>query len=134
MASLIDKAYEVAQKNFVKKEFTFNDLWKLVVKDENFNKKDAQELIGAFYTDLIQDTRFVYVGDQKWLIKSMMLHDEWAKLSETLHNQQEYLEEGYEHVKVQVEVDESSPEISNEGEESSLIDDNIIVDSTEEEN
>lgn len=64
----------------------------------------------------------------------MMLHDEWAKLSETLHNQQEYLEEGYEHVKVQVEVDESSPEISNEGEESSLIDDNIIVDSTEEEN
>ncbi|SYV95524.1 Uncharacterised protein [Mycoplasmoides gallisepticum] len=37
-------------------------------------------------------------------------------------------------MKVQVEVDESSPEISNEGEESSLIDDNIIVDSTEEEN
>ncbi|QZX49116.1 DNA-directed RNA polymerase subunit delta [Mycoplasma sp. E35C] len=134
MASLIDKAYEVAQKNFKQKGFSFNDLWKLVAKEENLNKKDSQDLMGAFYTDLIQDTRFLYIGDYKWLIKSMMLHEERDKALDTLYNRQEYLEEGYEHIKVEVEVDESAPEISNEDEGSSSIDDNIIVDSTEDEN
>ena len=74
--SLINIAYDISKKEYQNKDFTFNDLWKKVIKFAHLNSDESLEEIGNFYSDIMQDPRFIYTGNNKWQLK------EYVSLSE----------------------------------------------------
>lgn len=97
---LIDKAYEIAKKEFSGQQFEFSKLWSKLLTAARIKKNDAEELIGEFYTDLTQDTRFILCdrNKQKWCLSEFNL-DKCEKnyIEETLYglnadDEEEYLE------------------------------------------
>lgn len=118
MSDLIDKAYEIAVKEFKNKPFAFNRLWNELTKTEKISNQDKPKLIGGFYVDLLQDPRFVHVGDRNWRLRSTMKYEEWDKITQLMYGVKEYYEEGYEDLveKQQEEktTEEIGPDMSNE--------------------
>ena len=66
--SKLEIAYEyVEAKN---KVFTFKEIWKHVCKAKGLSEEEASKQVSVFYTTLLQDGRFVSVGDGKFDLKS----------------------------------------------------------------
>ena len=57
---LNDVAYDIALKQFRDKTFSFNDLWLKVVSVSRIKKTEADEQVGEFYAEIMQDPRFIY--------------------------------------------------------------------------
>lgn len=116
MSKLIDQAFSIAQTQFKNKPFDFTVLWNEVAKKNKISKDQEAELIGSFYVDLLQDLRFVHVGERKWRLRETMKYEEWDKISQSMFGIKEYYEEGYENIEVQKEVEDefSGPNMSNE--------------------
>ena len=82
---IITLAYELALKNYKNKSFTFMQIWKDLVKKCKFDEEE-QKNISQFYVDLLQDKRFIFVGNKKWKIREFLKHDEIVKLENALYD------------------------------------------------
>lgn len=77
---LMDIAYEAAKEHFGKLSFNFATLWaKTWSKAKAFKKDSIENWIGAFYTELLIDPRFVYVGTHKWRLREFMDYGEYLR-------------------------------------------------------
>jgi DNA-directed RNA polymerase delta subunit len=65
LSKINEKAYQLAEKHFGKKSFTFNELFNLVSKEEGLKTEDKDELVSDFYNSILKDVRFLYVGNGK---------------------------------------------------------------------
>ncbi|WP_078556186.1 DNA-directed RNA polymerase subunit delta [Bacillus alkalicellulosilyticus] len=66
--SMIEIAYEVMKEE--KNPFTYNDLLKRVADLKGMSNEDVTNRIGALYTDLNIDGRFLCVGANTWGLRS----------------------------------------------------------------
>lgn len=91
---LIDIVYDNVKKNYENKQFPFSAIWKTLVKDAKLSAEEQRNEIGNLYVDILQDTRFVYVGNQKWRLREYLTQDEIANLQYKLYDfQQEALDD-----------------------------------------
>ena len=121
MKNLLDEAYSFVKAEYQDKPFTFSQLWKNVVKRTNLNNKEAKEQIGDFFSDLLEDVRFVHLGKQKWALREYLKYEEWDAISKSMFGTKEYFEEGYENYQPENIEDEAELEISDEKDELSNI-------------
>jgi DNA-directed RNA polymerase delta subunit len=61
----IDLLYDLVKEEYKSKPFNFNAVYKALIKDIKLSKKEQETEIGSLYTDLLQDKRFVYIGDKQ---------------------------------------------------------------------
>ena len=111
---LNDVAYDIALKQFRNKTFSFNELWSKVVSAGRIKKAEADEQIGEFYAEIMQDPRFIYCKNNTWKLKDFLSVND-AKNSESfLYNStaDEVYEEGYENVPKA--VDENEEELTED--------------------
>lgn len=116
MNNLIDQAYTIAQTQFKNRSFDFNTLWKEIVKHYKITKEEEPKIIGDFYTQLLQDFRFVHIGDRKWRLRETIKYSELDKISQSMFSGKEYYEEGYENFVPEKNENEELPTVhmSNE--------------------
>ena len=107
---LNDVAYDIALKQFRDKTFSFNDLWLKVVSVSRIKKAEADEQVGEFYAEIMQDPRFVYCKDNTWKLKDFLSINDAKNLEIFLYNNNAYdvYEEGYENVKKSVDENEET--------------------------
>lgn len=107
---LNDVAYDIALKQFRDKTFSFNDLWLKVVSVSRIKKTEADEQVGEFYAEIMQDPRFVYCKDNTWKLKDFLSINDAKNLEIFLYNNNAYdvYEEGYENVKKSVDENEET--------------------------
>ncbi len=99
---LSDIAYDIALKQFGKKTFSFKELWTKVVSVNRIKKAEAEELIGEFYAEIMQDPRFRYCANNTWKLVDFMSVEEIKNTENLLYNNNftnDVYEEGYEQVK-----------------------------------
>ncbi|MCF0217496.1 MAG: DNA-directed RNA polymerase subunit delta [Malacoplasma sp.] len=89
---LIEKAYDCAKKNFGKSHFTYKELFNALSKQE----KNIDDLEADLYIELLQDTRFLSLGKQKWSLKEFFTSTEINKITSSMFGLDEYYEEGIE--------------------------------------
>ena len=107
---LNDVAYDIALKQFRDKTFSFNDLWLKVVSVSRIKKTEADEQVGEFYAEIMQDPRFVYCKDNTWKLKDFLSINDAKNLEIFLYNNNAYdvYEEGYENAKKSVDENEET--------------------------
>ena len=66
--SLLEVGFEIITKNEVK--MSFADLYAAVGKELSMTEEEMNDRIGAFYTDLTLDGRFVALPDNTWDLRS----------------------------------------------------------------
>lgn len=72
--SMTDVAHNVLTKR--KKGVEFNKLWSEVSDTLGFDTTVQQRKIAQFYTELMLDTRFASLEDNKWDLRSRHLYNE----------------------------------------------------------
>ncbi|MEG0077171.1 DNA-directed RNA polymerase subunit delta [Anaerorhabdus sp.] len=72
--SMTDVAHNVLTKK--KKGIEFNKLWGEVSDTLGFDTTMQQRKIAQFYTELMLDTRFASLADNKWDLRSRHLYNE----------------------------------------------------------
>lgn len=85
---LIDKTYVLAKKEFNDAQFTTSQLWKAISKQENLSSDKDQYV--TFYVDLLQDPRFVAIGNDKWKLRDYVSKEEFGRLSNSKYSNVEY--------------------------------------------
>ncbi|MBQ4209329.1 DNA-directed RNA polymerase subunit delta [bacterium] len=48
--------------------------------------EEEQKNISQFYVDMLQDKRFIFIGNRKWKIREFLKHDEIVKLENALYD------------------------------------------------
>lgn len=86
---IIDKSYILAKNEFDSNEFTTSQLWKLISKKEKL-ENNADDSYINFYVDLLQDPRFVAIGNDKWKLREFVTISEFNKLSNSKYSNVEY--------------------------------------------
>ncbi|MDE6472869.1 MAG: DNA-directed RNA polymerase subunit delta [Ureaplasma sp.] len=90
-------AYEIAKKDFKNKEFNFNDLVNKIIDKAEISKTEFNDQIGDFYTNLLQDVRFVFLGNNQWTLKENLKVAEYQIKMNSLYDfEQNDLVEDYE--------------------------------------
>ena len=110
---LSDIAYDIAIKEFKNKTFSFKDLWSKIVSASRMKKTDANDQIGEFYAEIMQDPRFIYCKNNNWKLKEFLSINDIKNTQNTLYNSvcsDDFYEEGYEQVSQNVDENE---EINN---------------------
>ena len=110
---LSDIAYDIAIKEFKNKTFSFKDLWSKIVSASRMKKTDANDQIGEFYAEIMQDPRFIYCKNNNWKLKEFLSINDIKNTQNTLYNSvcsDDFYEEGYEQVGQNVDENE---EINN---------------------
>ncbi len=72
--SMTDIAYEMLSKR--KRAVPFQKIWEEVCKKMNFDEEKAKKKIASFYSDLMLDTRFTSMTDNKWDLSARHTFDE----------------------------------------------------------
>ena len=75
--SMVDIAFEALSKG--KEPMTFSKLWEQVVSELGFNESKAEKKISTFYTDMMLDSRFASLEDNKWDLRIRRKYDEVHK-------------------------------------------------------
>lgn len=122
---LMEIAHQVAKKEFKNKSFSFQQLWSLVWKKAiQFKNEKVEDWIGVFYTDLVQDKRFLIAGSNEWLLAEYVKIEDAEKIARKMYydEKSEVYEEGFEDYK----PEENSPEWDDEA-------DGVISDITQDE-
>lgn len=83
---LIDIAYEIASKKLKSKQFSFRELFKLIVEKHPEHKNN----VGDLYVDLINDTRFLSTGKDKWTLTEYLKYDDIQKISSSMFGLDKY--------------------------------------------
>lgn len=82
---IITLAYELAKTKYKNKSFTFEQLWSDLVKKAKLDK-DEQKIAGYVYTCLLQDHRFIFIGNREWKIREFLTLDEQAASIHALYD------------------------------------------------
>ncbi|AAF31011.1 DNA-directed RNA polymerase subunit delta [Ureaplasma parvum] len=84
---LVDIAYNAIKNNKIynKKPFTFDDIINEIVKNSNVNLVEVNSQLGVLYTTLIQDTRFISIGDLEWNLRERLSLDEITKINNAMY-------------------------------------------------
>ena len=61
-------------------------LWKKVIKFAHLNSDEALEEIGNFYSDIMQDPRFIYTGNNRWQLKEYVSLSEIDKMQSRMYD------------------------------------------------
>ena len=72
---IITLAYEMAKVKYGKKPFSFKQLWVDLIKKIKLDK-DEQKMVSNVYVALLQDNRFIFIGNNLWKIKEFLTYDE----------------------------------------------------------
>lgn len=107
---LSDVAYDIAIKEFKNKTFSFKDLWSKIISASRMKKTDANNQIGEFYAEIMQDPRFVYCKNNNWRLKEFLSINDIKNTQNILYSSgysDDFYEEGYE----------QTPKNTNENEE-----------------
>ncbi len=83
---LIDVAYEIASKKLKSKQFSFRELFKLIIEKHPEYKND----VGDLYIELINDTRFLSTGRDKWTLTEYLKYDDIQKISSSMFGLDKY--------------------------------------------
>lgn len=91
--AIISNIYDLAKEKYGKKPFTFEQLWKELVKKLKLDK-DEQAQVGHVYSSMLQDHRFIFSGNNQWKLREYLTLEEQADLSNALYDfKQEEIEE-----------------------------------------
>lgn len=82
---IITLAYELAKTKYKNKPFTFQQLWTDLIKKAKLDK-DEQKNVGHVYTCMLQDHRFIFIGNHQWKVREFLKEDEQAALSHALYD------------------------------------------------
>jgi DNA-directed RNA polymerase subunit delta len=66
--SLLDIAYDYISS--LDNPCTFNDLWSHIVSEANLSNEESTNKVARFYTNLMLDGRFVFLGDNLWDLRT----------------------------------------------------------------
>ncbi len=83
---LIDIAYDIASKKLKSKQFSFRELFKLIIEKHPEYKND----VGDLYIELINDTRFLSTGKDKWTLTEYLKFDDIQKISSSMFGLDKY--------------------------------------------
>lgn len=83
--AIISNIYDLAKDKYGKKPFTFQQLWKELVKKLKLDK-DEQAQVGHVYSSMLQDHRFIFAGNNEWKLREYLTLDEQAQLSNALYD------------------------------------------------
>lgn len=87
---LIDLAYEVTEEIFAKNSKIQNVNLKTIVdalkKKFNIDSKIIDNNIGSFYVELLQDNRFVFLGNDQWTLKYKITNEFYKRNQNSLYN------------------------------------------------
>ena len=83
---LVDIAYEQSKTKFEKKQFTFNNLWATLVKNAKLTEQEQKENMGSLYVDILQDPRFIFLGNNTWKLREFLTREEIAMLENSLYD------------------------------------------------
>lgn len=87
---LIDIAYEIMSENLSNSKnittINFKTIVDEVKKNPNINKSELDSNIGAFYVDLLQDNRFVFMGNDQWTLKEKISNEQYKRNQNSLYN------------------------------------------------
>ena len=90
---LITLAYELAKTKYKDKPFTFEKLWTELIKKAKLDK-DEQAIVGHVYTCMLQDHRFIFIGNSQWRVREFLNEEEIAALNHAMYDfKQEIAEE-----------------------------------------
>ncbi len=67
-----DIAYEVAKEEFGDKVFSFNQLWSKTASRIKTPTKQQATVKGELYSEIMQDTNFLYIGKQNWKLREFV--------------------------------------------------------------
>lgn len=98
---LSDVAYDIAVKEFKNKTFSFKDLWSKIVSISRMKKAEANDQIGEFYAEIMQDPRFIYCKNNNWKLKEFLSINDVKNTQNMLYSSgysDDLYEEGYEQV------------------------------------
>lgn len=82
---IITLAYELAKTKYKNKPFTFEQLWADLVKKARLDAEE-QKIVGHVYTCMLQDHRFIFIGNHEWKIREFLTEAEQAALSHALYD------------------------------------------------
>lgn len=88
---LVDLGYEYAVDFFKKSQkenlaLDFNKICKGVKKLGKFSDEEFDQILGSFYADLLQDNRFVFLGNDQWTLKDLIPIEQYRKNQNSLYN------------------------------------------------
>ncbi|XQP55832.1 MAG: DNA-directed RNA polymerase subunit delta [Mycoplasmoidaceae bacterium] len=82
---IITLAYELAKTKYHNKPFTFEQLWADLIKKARLDAEE-QKIVGHVYTCMLQDHRFIFIGNHQWKIREFLKESEQAALSHALYD------------------------------------------------
>jgi len=80
----IDNVYELAKNEFANRNFTFQELNKLIQKNDSDTVLLAN--VGEFYNSLLEDPRFVFIGNRNWKLRDFLSFEEQKNIDKMLYN------------------------------------------------
>lgn len=118
---LIDLAYEVTEEIFLTNPSIQNTNLKSIVdglkKKFNIDSKMIDDNIGSFYVELLQDNRFVFLGNDQWTLKYKITNEFYKRNQNSLYNfstDSQVLEESYDEEALPEEMINADNEIYEE--------------------
>lgn len=102
---IITLAYEMAKTKYGKKSFSFKQLWTDLIKKIKLDK-DEQKTVSHVYAALLQDNRFIFVGNNLWKIKEFLTYDEQKSLVNSSYDLDFKIEDTSEINLKQTDIDE----------------------------
>lgn len=88
---LVDVAYDfmvdyLQKHGSEKTTLEFSDISKGIQKTIAMSDGEFNKLLGSLYVDLLQDGRFVYLGNDKWTLKDLISLELYNKNQNSLYN------------------------------------------------
>ena len=77
---IIDLAYEIAKKKYKKGKFKYRDLLAEVIKSDS----KLKDVGGDLYMELINDIRFLSLGNDDWALQEYYSYDEFEKIASAM--------------------------------------------------
>lgn len=84
--TLNDIAYDLAKETFKNTSFTFDNLWQELSKSKKIHYLNDSEIKGRLYSEIMQDIRFLYVGNQTWKLRQFVTSEEIKNAHQALYD------------------------------------------------
>lgn len=119
---LIDLAYEIMNENLSSSKnssttISFKSIVDGVKNKPNIDEAALDANIGAFYVDLLQDNRFVFMGNDQWTLKEKITNELYKRNQNSLYNflpDSDVLEEAYDEEALPLEMVNADNEVYEE--------------------
>jgi DNA-directed RNA polymerase subunit delta len=95
------------------KALEFNELYDKVSETKGFNKKEKEERIGQFYTEINVDGRFMTTGSNIWGLKEWYPVDQHDEQVTSIPDKEDDLDEELEYEPELVELGEEEKELND---------------------